>query len=531
MKKLNHIKFTLFIFSFFSVSITSWGQVPQVPREMRFADLTLKLNEQVRREIQLDVDALHKNPTYFKVKLERVNLYMPIVEKELQASGVPTDLKYLAIQESSLIPDAVSTSNAVGFWQFKKGTAEEVFLRVDNHIDERKNIVSSTQGAARYLAKNNSQFNNWMCGLIAYQMGLGGAKSYFGTQYNGKKVIELDRNTHWYFKKFLAHKVAFENQIGKLVSNTGYLEEIQVQGPTTLKAIATNLGVQEAHLKEYNKWTSNGNIPDDRPYSVVWLRSGSAPARPLTNTTVQNNPPSTYQSASINQNTSAAYPKVTGNTQMATQPDQIKVNNIPAIQASQNTSQEDLADDAGIRKGKLRRVNDLSRNDEIEAGGYYYTKAKNNSAEAETHIVQAGETLWSISQKYGIKLSSLKAKNRIREDNRLIPGMVLNLQEHRKRGEEIPILPRNQQSPKPSPGANQPVQTQNQPSPAPNSSNQSTEATMTSAGQSLSHTVAPGENLFRISQKYGVKVDDIKKWNRLSNDNIRVGQKLTINKP
>ncbi|MCH7403796.1 LysM peptidoglycan-binding domain-containing protein [Belliella kenyensis] len=527
MKKYNKLKITFILSIFFFVTGNSWGQIPQVPREMRFADLTLKLNEQVRREIQLDVDALHKNPNYFRVKLERVNLYMPIVEKELLAAGVPTDLKYLAIQESSLIPDAVSTSNAVGFWQFKKGTAEEVFLRVDNHIDERKNIVSSTQGAARYLAKNNSQFNNWMCGLIAYQMGLGGAKSYFGTQYNGKKIIELDRNTHWYFKKFLAHKVAFENQIGKLVSNTGYLEEIQVQGPTTLKAIATNLGVSEAHLKEYNKWTSNGNIPDDRPYSVVWLRPGNVPVRTLSNTSAQSNPSNTAQSTQQIQNPADAYPKVTGNTQKSTQADQIKVNNIPAIQASQKTSQEELAEDAGIRKGKLRRVNDLGRKDDIEAGGYYYTKAKNNTAEVETHVVQAGETLWSISQKYGIKLTSLKAKNRIREDNRLIPGMVLNLQDHRKRGEEIPILPRNQQAQK-IPTTTNPPTTQTQP---PASTNQPNTPANTNIGQTLSHTVAPGENLFRISQRYGVKVDDIKRWNRLSNDNIRVGQKLTINKP
>lgn len=132
------------------------AQGPEVPREMRFADLTVKINEQARREIQLDVDALHRNKIYFNNKAERAHLYFPFVERELREAGVPEDFKYLVLQESSLIPDAVSSSNAVGFWQFKQGTAEEVFLRIDNQVDERKNIVASSRGAALYLKKTTT---------------------------------------------------------------------------------------------------------------------------------------------------------------------------------------------------------------------------------------------------------------------------------------------------------------------------------------------------------------------------------------
>src|SRR5690554_1356549 len=219
----------------------SKAQTPQVPKAIHFADMTLRLNEQARREIQADVDALYRNSAYFQIKLDRVNLYMPTVERVLQEQGVPQDLKYLVIQESSLISDAVSTSNAVGFWQFKKGTAEEVFMRVDNQIDERKNIVSSTKGAALYLKKHQSHLDNWMCALVSYQMGLGGARKYFGDKYRGKKTVDIDRNTHWYFKKFLAHKIAFESQLGKLVSNGNYLQEYPVTGPTSLSALSKRL--------------------------------------------------------------------------------------------------------------------------------------------------------------------------------------------------------------------------------------------------------------------------------------------------
>src|SRR5690606_22522547 len=252
------------------------AQIPQVPAQLKFADLTLKISPQAQREIQLDVDAQYRNPTYFKVKQDRLHLYLPIVERELRNQGVPQDLKYLVIQESGLIPDAVSTSNAVGFWQFKQGTAEEVGLRVDAQVDERKHIAASSRGAAAYLKKHNNQLDNWMTALVSYQMGLGGAKSYFGNQYSGKTVIEVDRNTHWYFKKYLAHKVAFENQTVVLPSSQIRLAEVSVQGPATMATFAKQLGVSEEHLKEFNKWAGNGRIPSGT-FTLFYIKQGSFP--------------------------------------------------------------------------------------------------------------------------------------------------------------------------------------------------------------------------------------------------------------
>ena len=509
------------------------AQVPQVPSEMRFADLTIKINEQARREIQADVDALYRNASYFQVKAERVNLYLPIVERELRAAGVPTDFKYLAIQESSLIADAVSTSNAVGFWQFKQGTAEEVFLRVDSQVDERKNIVASSQGAARYLKKHNAQFNNWMCALVSYQMGLGGAKAYFGTQYNGQKVVEVDRNFHWYFKKFLAHKVAFEAPTVMLASNSGFLEEVQVQGPTTLKALAPRLGVTEAHLKEYNKWSLRGNVPDDRPYSILYIREGvqkSAPA--IASSTQTQSSETTYSPPARYTSTPAAnpYPRITGNTQNPTQPNQIKANDLNAIKAAQNTRQENLAQEVGLKEGKFRRINDLGKNEKILAGQFYYTEPKRSKAEAETHVVKPGETLWSISQMYGIKLSSLKAKNRIRDERELKAGMVLNLQDFRPRNEPIPMVPTGEYR-RIVAGTETSPSNKNTTSDSPKPQTTTSKPTSDPAANRVTHTVVQGETLFRLSQLYGVSVDDIKKWNNLSDNTIRIGQKITIFKP
>src|SRR5690606_26427431 len=145
-----------------------------VPHKMSFADLTLIIRDDARAEIQKDVDALTRSPKHFNIKVERAKTYFPIIEKIFRDENVPDDLKYLVLQESALIADAVSVSDAVGFWQFKDFTAVEMGLRVDKEIDERLNIVSSSRAAARYLKKNNVFFNNWLYALQAYQMGAGG---------------------------------------------------------------------------------------------------------------------------------------------------------------------------------------------------------------------------------------------------------------------------------------------------------------------------------------------------------------------
>ncbi|MEN8249163.1 MAG: transglycosylase SLT domain-containing protein, partial [Bacteroidota bacterium] len=136
--------------------------VPKVPSKMMFADIQLRITEAARREIQADVDALTASARFFQAKVNRAALYMPLVEKVFREEELPDDFKYLAIQESGFISDAVSTSNAVGFWQFKKLTADEVGMRVDRKVDERLNIIASSRGAAQYMQKNNFYFNNWL---------------------------------------------------------------------------------------------------------------------------------------------------------------------------------------------------------------------------------------------------------------------------------------------------------------------------------------------------------------------------------
>ena len=511
------LRFQLLFFLLFSVSQVLQAQIPQVPLEMEFADLTLRIHPQAQREIQLDVDALYRNPTYFKLKADRVNLYLPIVERELRSQGVPEELKYLVIQESGLVPDAVSTSNAVGFWQFKQGTAEEVGLRVDPQVDERRSIVASTRGAANYLKKHNAALNNWMTAIVSYQMGLGGAKAYFGNQFAGQKVVVVDRNTHWYFKKFLAHRIAYQSSLAIFTNNQKRLSEVQIQGPTTFATLAKQFGVTEAHLVEFNKWAVNGRVPSGT-FTLFYVKSSGLPEGPVA-TQSQPSPVAQTTTTTVAAPVKPAnsYPKISGTTNKSSKRNQILVNNLEGVKATAKTNTKQFSEEIGMREKRFLRLNDLPETEEVKLGAYYYTEKKRPSAEAATHVVEDGETLWSISQKYGIRLSALKSKNRIRKDADLRTGMILNLKESRKRGEEIPMY----QEPVPAPPT--PASSQVTTNPV-----QSQESTPPSATET-SHTVRAGETLFSISKKYGLSVDELKQLNSIGSQNlITVGQKLRI---
>src|SRR5687768_14391699 len=122
------------LFLFQSFILLAQVLPPKVPNTMEFAGIDLKINDDARELIQASVTSLTKSPKYFQVKVDRANIYFPLIEKILREEGVPEDFKYLVLQESALIADAVSTSNAVGYWQFKKESAGDVDVLVNGNV-------------------------------------------------------------------------------------------------------------------------------------------------------------------------------------------------------------------------------------------------------------------------------------------------------------------------------------------------------------------------------------------------------------
>jgi membrane-bound lytic murein transglycosylase D len=395
------------------------AQTPQVPHKMEFAGITLTIRDDARREIQKDVDALTQSPKHYAIKAERARSYFPIIEKIFAEEQLPDDFKYLSLQESALIADAVSTSNAVGFWQFKDFTAIEMGLRVDRHIDERMNIASSSRGAARYIKKNNTFFDNWIYALQAYQMGAGGVMRSVKDTEGGVKHMEINSRTYWYVKKFLAHKIAYE----PAMTAKGQVEVILYPNSRgkSLKHIAKEVGVDETQLIAYNKWTKSGDVPDDRTYVV---------AVPVMNA-------GTVSMPVFASNEPKVVKPVETSPAVQVQMERKRINSVLAIKAGEGESIAALAERADINLSKFLKWNEMSSGSVLKGGSYYFLGKKRGRATENFHRVVEGEDLWQISQRYGVQLKRLQRFNRMSNSIAVVPGQTIYLAQTRPQGDNL----------------------------------------------------------------------------------------------
>lgn len=516
---------------FFGVA-ASYAQTPEVPHKMHFADMTLTIRDDARREIQKDVDALTQYPRYFNIKVERAKTYFPIIDKIFEEERLPLDFKYLVLQESALIADAVSVSNAVGFWQFKDFTALEMGLRVDKEVDERMNIYSATRAAARYLKKNNLMFNNWLLALQSYQMGGGGVQRSVGNKHNGARHMEITSDTYWYIKKYLAHKVAFENAVKgePLVKVSPY----PITTTKSLSELSVELAIEEALLRDYNKWIRKNQIPSDKTYAVI-IPTGTLPSE--------------FNTLNI---ASASKPDVI-EVKPSARTEKKRHNGIMAIQAMPGETTTSLAKRAGVGISEFLKYNEIPIDHTIMAGSYYYLARKKTRSSGQSYTVRSGEDLWLVSQLTGVQLKRLKKYNKQLQAS-LKSGDVVRLDNAKQittSSDKAPVLePITEETtvvaevdsdsffnwevrPKESVST---VQTKTQTEITTSvekipvdSARLALQQPESVAEKPSTHLVKQGETLYSIARQYSVGVTDLLEWNSLDiASGIKPGQVLVL---
>lgn len=105
------------------------------------------------------------------------------------------------------------------------------------------------------------------------------------------------------------------------------------------------------------------------------------------------------------------------------------VNGQRCVRLREGETLRDIAREYSMQLSLLRRFNEVNRKFNVPAGTLVYLERKRNRADKEhrTYVVKKGDSLWSISQQFGIKLSALAKRNRIGGNNPLVTGMTLIL--------------------------------------------------------------------------------------------------------
>ena len=209
-------------------------------------------------------------PKYTQKLLGRKTLYFPYIEKLLAENNLPEDLKYLPVVESGLIPNARSVVGATGLWQFMSGTAKMSGLTINQHVDERRNPIKSTEAAIRHLKKLYGIYEDWSLVLAAYNSGPGNVNKAI-KRANSRDFWAirpyLPKETREYVPAFIAATYLFKNYMNHDLSLELPELDYQVTGQvkifkhTTFKEIAdwTNLSLDL--IKALNPGFKQNYIP------------------------------------------------------------------------------------------------------------------------------------------------------------------------------------------------------------------------------------------------------------------------------
>ncbi len=415
----------------FLVVYPLWGQVVYaqaitVPSKLKFTNMQLYITPEAKEEIQKKVTSLTRSAKHYQELFDRVNLYMPIIEKVLQEEEVPEDFKYLVIQESTLLGDHVSESNAVGFWQFKKEAASEVGVRMDRYIDERMHIAASTRAFAKFIKKHQAQFKNWLHALLAHHLGRGGAKAYIEEKkwHTQDTKATIDSRAHWYIYHFLAHKLVFQGAVGKELHPELRLYECHDCQGKTLHELSQQFGVSLHMIQYYNKWLKPVKVPEDAACSMLI---------PLTHQQYAQADRLDLHSCLLNKykiNYHAYWEHATrfpviSSSQGRVERSLLLINGMRGVVADSGDTLASLAQKGNISLQQLLKFNDISANHQVQLGQVYYWKSKRSKAAVHYHIARPQDSWWSIAQKYGIKQKALLSKNRVHQVGPLRSGRVV----------------------------------------------------------------------------------------------------------
>jgi LysM repeat protein/soluble lytic murein transglycosylase-like protein len=224
-------------------------------------------------------------PGQIMLWLKRMGKFMPLIEQRLKEYGLPDDLKYLAVVESSLRPTAVSSANATGLWQFIEGTGRRYDMDSNALIDERMDVIKATDGAMQYLRRLYDIFKDWPLALAGYNAGEQRVLDELQEQRVSSYFdLALPAETERFVYKIVAVKIILSNpeRYGIFIDDQEYyrppevdIVTVRVEGSRLhLRTVAEAAGTHFAMLKQLNPQFRQRYLP--RGVHQVYVPKGTA---------------------------------------------------------------------------------------------------------------------------------------------------------------------------------------------------------------------------------------------------------------
>ncbi len=393
--------------------------------------------------------------------------YFPIFEESLAAQNIPLEIKYLAVVESALNPRAVSRVGATGLWQFMYQTGKQYGLKVDTYEDERSDPLKASKAATQYMKNMYAIFGDWDLVLASYNTGPG----------NVAKAIRRSggKQNYWNIRPYL-HKET-QGYLPAFLATMYIFEYHKEHGIKPDRAIANHFATDTVMIKNAMTFKQISALLDVPVAELQFL-----------------NP--SYKREEI--------PYITGENHFLRLP----VNKVAVFTSNEDKIYAFVKYESNKRERPYERLASRSTNDSDNDG---------TVSRIKYHKVRRGDSLSEISDRYGITMSELKKWNHLRSNKAPMGRRLKIITSEAVATYDKKIIKPDTISVKETSAI------------AANTVKSYKEEKVVSYKDVVKyHKVRRGDNLGEISDKYGVSVAEVKKWNKLRNNNLMAGANLKI---
>lgn len=418
--------------------------------------------------------------------------YLHFIVDEAEKRNMPLEIALLPIVESAFHPFAYSHGRAAGIWQFIPGTGRSYGMKQNWWYDGRRDIYLSTIGALKYLQNLQKSFNgDWQLALAAYNSGAGTVrKAIRKNKRRGRPTdfwsLSLPKETRGYVPKLLAISkiVANPEKYGitlKHIADQPFFERVDIgsQIDLALAAELADVSLDEIYRLNpgFNRWATPPKGPHHLllPLDKVELFKEQIAALPN------------------KQRVKWKRHKVRSGENLLTIAKKYQTT-VPLLKEVNKLRGSVIQ----IGQGLTIPVATKSLNAYTLSEGQRKRATQNtqrNGRTKITHTVRSGDTIWGISRKYDVGVRSLAKWNGMAPRDKINIGQKLAVWVKRGSNRSAMNVPQ-----------------------------------LDGLTQKINYVVRRGDSLARISQKFRVSINQLKKWNRRlkAKKYLQPGQRLTL---
>jgi membrane-bound lytic murein transglycosylase D len=402
----------------------------------------------------------------FSAVLALKDYYFPMIEDVFDSYGLPAELKYMAVIESALNPNAVSRMGATGLWQFMYSTGRMYGLTINSVVDDRRDPLKATHAAAKYLRDLYKIYDDWVLVIAAYNCGPGNVNKAIRRSGNKKDYwdiyYKLPRETRGYIPQYIAAAYGVnyyqEHNIIPMPLNIPVATDtIMINKDIHLSQISAVMGIPLGELKALNPQYRTGLVPGSSRQMTLTLPMNHLGDFIDLNDTIRSYKPDVY----LSKNTQIADP-----TRSSGVPADLKGKTKIIYTVNDNDNLGFISEWYNVGLSDLRYWNNIYKNS-IRSGqklviyvdpkkSEYYSKINSmtfaekqalvgktipaNSVTATvqpfidtegeyiTYTVKNGDTIWDIAKAFdNVSTTEVLALNNISDAGKIKPGQKLKI--------------------------------------------------------------------------------------------------------